>query len=532
MSAKAKIIVSDRIYIPANDIDLEDVEKRYARRLYSEGDCRKCNNRSERHNYLCDECPAYQGEINFHKTRMFGSKHYVGIPLGDRELMGDLFDIHPRDYKIVDKRVDTEFDYKIKTTLKPRPHQKKSIRKWMERGYGMLKAPPRSGKTPTMLMISIGTGRKTLMLANQKEFLDQFLGHVEEFTNLPKLQKKTGKRLYGYIKKLKDLEDLQIAVSPYQQFMSEKGQELWREVRKHFGFLWVDEGHKGNAKEFAKVLNSSTARYRGAVTATDKRKDGRQYIMQYIIGPVVSKIKVPQMKAKVIIHDLDFVKTRSAYKGKGGWSYCMRFLANHEKRNKFMLELLAKDIEAGHNIVLPLYTKEHIFLITRLINTIHGKGTAESFTGDKGCDRDAILDRARSGKTRVIVGVRSLLQLGLNVPAWTCLYWFMPMNNEPNWYQESSRILTPEEGKRTPLIRMFVDSEVKLCLGCWAQTYKQTLKFKHKPTETALERAAALYKKLGGRHEAYDPDELDDGDSTPVRTKVKELKMPGLFRRN
>lgn len=531
MSARAKIIVSDKVYVPANDIDLEDVEKRYARRLYSEGDCRKCDNRSERHNYLCDECPAYQGHLVLHKTRMFGSKQYVGIPLGDRAELKKLFDIDVRDYRIVDKRVNNDFDYKVKTTLKPRPHQKKSIRKWVERGYGMLKAPPRSGKTPTMLMISVKSGKRTLMLANQKEFLDQFLKHVEDFTNLPALQEKTGKRLFGYIKKEKDLEDLQIAVSPYQQFMSEKGKELWKKVRKEFGFLWVDEGHKGNAKEFARVLNTSTARFRGAVTATDKRKDGRQYIMQQIIGPVVSKIKVPQMQAKIIIHDLDFVKTRSAYKGKGGWSYCMRFLANHEKRNKFMLELLAKDLEAGHNIVLPLYTKEHIFLITRLINSIHGKGTAESFTGDKGCDRDVILDRARSGKTRVVVGVRSLLQLGLNVPAWTCLYYFMPMNNEPNWYQESSRILTPEEGKRTPVIRMFVDSEVKLVLGCWANTYKQTLKFKHKPTDKAAERASALFKKLGGRHEAYDPDELDDGDMTPVRAKLSQPKMPGLFRR-
>lgn len=207
----------------------------------------------------------------------------------------------------------------------------------------------------------------------------------------------------------------------------------------------------------------------------------------------------------------------------------MKFLANHEKRNKFMLEMIGKDLESDHNIIIPLYTREHVSYITRMINSIYGKGTAEEFTGDRKCDRDGILDRARSGKTRVVVGIRSLLQLGLNVPAWTCLYYFMPMNNEPNWYQESSRILTPAEGKRKPVIRMFVDSEVKLVLGCWAQTYKQTVtKFKHKPTETARERAGELFEKLGSHHKKYDPDEEDD---TPSKTKNKELKMPGLFRR-
>lgn len=385
-----------------------------------------------------------------------------------------------------------------------------------------------SHNTPTMLMISINKGQRTLMLASQKEFLDQFLDHVKQFTNLPALEEKTGKKLFGYIKKVEDLEHLQIAVSPYQKFMSEKGQILWKEVSKHFGMVWVDEGHKGNAPQFATILNSSRAHYRGAVTATDKRKDGRQYLMQQIVGPVVSSIKVPQMRAKVILHIMDFVKTRAAYKGKAGWSYCMKFLANHEKRNLFMLDLLSKDIQNDRNIVIGCYTREHVSYITRMINSREGKGTAEEFTGDRKCDREGILDRARSGKTRVVVGIRSLIQLGLNVPAWNCLYYFMPMNNEPNWYQESSRILTPEEGKQTPLIRMFVDSEVKLVLGCWAQTYKQTLSYKHKPTSTARERAAELYSKLGGRHEKFD---LEENDSKPEVTKNKQLKTPGLFRR-
>lgn len=532
MSAKPKIIISDRIYIPSRDIDLEDVAKRYARRLYSEGDCRKCDNRSERHNYLCDECPAYQGHIILHKEKGIGSEHYVGIPLGDRAEIGELFDINYGDYKIVDKRVDKDFKYEVTTDLVPRPHQKTSIKKWVKKGYGVLKAPPRSGKTPTMLMISVQLGKRTLMLASQKEFLDQFLDHVEKFTNLPELQEQTGKKLYGYIKKEEDLKDLQIAVSPYQKFMSEKGQKLWKKVCKHFGILWIDEGHKGNAPEFAKVINSSRARYRGAVTATDKRKDGRQYLMEQIVGPVVSEIKVPQMTAKIIIHIMDFVKTRAKYTGKGGWSYCMRFLSKHEKRNEFMFEMIGKDLEAGHNIVLPLYTKEHIAYVTRIINDRFGKGTAESFTGDRKCDRDGILDRARAGKTRVVVGVRSLLQLGLNVPAWTCLYYFMPMNNEPNWFQESSRILTPEDGKRTPVIRMFVDPNIKLVVGCWAQTYKQTLKFKHKPTAKAEERARELFNGMGGRHAAYDPDELDDDTTAVTRTKNTALRSPGLFRRN
>lgn len=532
MSAKPKIIISDRIYVPSRDIDMEDIEKRYQRRLYSEGDCRNCDNRTERHNHLCDNCPAFHGEIFLAKEKMIGDEHYVGIPLGDRADVPKLFDIRYKDYRIIDRRVDSPFTVNVKTTLKPRHQQAKSIDEWEEAGYGMIKAPPRSGKTPTMLMISVRSGQRTLLLANQKEFLNQFLEHVQEFTNLPRLQEKTGKRLFGYIKDASDLKDLQIAVSPYQKFMSEKGQKLWKKVRKHFGFVWVDEAHKGNAPEFAKVLNSVRAKKRGGVTATDKRKDGRHFLMRHIVGPVVSEIKVEQLKAKVIVQPMPFVKTRAKYRGKAGWAYCMRFLANHDKRNAFMLDMIAKDLEAGHNIVIPLYTKEHIAYITRMINSIHGKKTAESFTGDRTCDRDGIIERARAGKTRVVVGVRSLLQLGINVPAWTCLYYFMPMNNEPNWYQESSRILTPMEDKKQPLIRMFVDPEVRLVLGCWVSTYRQTLKFGHKPTDLARERASELFAKYNPRENADDSfDDLSDSSHKVHRTKNQGPKMPGLFRR-
>jgi len=184
MSAKPKIIISDRIYIPSRDIDLEDVAKRYARRLYSEGDCRKCDNRSERHNYLCDECPAYQGHIILHKEKGIGSEHYVGIPLGDRAEIGELFDINYDDYKIVDKRVDKDFKYEVTTDLVPRPHQKTSIKKWVKKGYGVLKAPPRSGKCVdgnTLIHTDSGTMRMEDLFAGipfegEEQLIEQKFG--------------------------------------------------------------------------------------------------------------------------------------------------------------------------------------------------------------------------------------------------------------------------------------------------------------------------------------------------------------------
>lgn len=501
-----KIVLRDRMYIPIHLIDERAAEKRYTHTFYDDKVCNRCENRPERHNYICDTCEAYQGTNKVANEVVVGDTHYIGVPMGDR-YNTDRIGVDPTEFEIVDKRCKQKFRLPVKMVkgFELRDYQLKPFSRLIKKKYGIFEAPPRSGKTPTMLCTGVELGYRVIMIADQKEFLQQFLDHVQEFTNLPKLEKKLGKKLFGFIKKPEDTKNFEIAVVTYQSLLSEKGQKMLKLINKRYGTVLIDEVHSSGALEYSRVLNKLAQRVRIGCTGTVTRKDGRHKITRQIVGPVTAKAKISQLKASVYVHVLDYVKSKSAYRGKAGFSYCVNFLSNHKKRNEEILEWIGKDLAKGHSIVVAMMRKEHILEMTKRVNDLYGANTAGYIIGgasNKSAQalREQTIDKAKAGKLRVIFGTRSLLQRGLNVVPWSMLYNVMPINNPSNWKQESSRILTPDPDgkKRDPAIRLFVDSNIGLSLGCFVPTYKQCLALGHKPTDTARERASKMMALKGG----------------------------------
>lgn len=522
-----EIIVRERMFVPVHLVDEKKVMKRYRHRFYEEHACRKCPNLRDRHNYVCNKCEFYLGQNATVSRLIVDDIEYFGFPLGDRKEIAKTFDIVPSELGVVDLRTRAKRRYPVKLIgLKPYDYQAPAVKKLGANGFGVLKAPPRSGKTPTMLYTGLTEWKyRIAVIADQKEFLEQFLDHVEDFTNLPDLQEKHKKKLFGFGKKPQDFEDFEIIVCTYQTFLSDNGKKLLKLLNKNYGTMFVDEVHSSGALEYSRILNNLRSRIRIGATGTDDRKDGKYKIVEQVMGPVSALIDIPQLQANIYVHPLDFVKTKAAYKGRAGFTNCISFLTKHKKRNQFIIDWILKDLEKGHSIVIPVYRKEHVWELVKMINDQFGKKVADGFTGGAKnkadlAKRKQVLTDAKSGKIRVVIGIRSLMQRGLNVPRWSMIYCIMPINNEPNWKQESSRILTPFENKRPPGIRLFVDENIGMPLGCFVATYKQSLKFKHKATDVAHERALALMEKhnskRGGGRGAETDAFMDDSRATRV----------------
>lgn len=525
-----KIIVSDKMYIPRIDLSEKRVKKEYFHDFFSDQGCRACELRPERPVQACKGCENFNGSYRLAKSRIIGNTEYIGLPLGDRENIEEKMRIDFDDYKIVDKRTRTPFDYKVKIDLGEDrdwfSYQLKTVKKMKEAKYGLFVLPPRSGKSLTALKLAIELGYKVLLMADQYDFLNQFIGDIEESTNLPALQEKTGKKLYGFIKKKEDLKDIQIGIITYQSFLSEKGRKLLRQCNKVFGTVIVDEVQATGAPEFAMVMNSLKARYRFGCTGTEKRKDGKDKITALVVGGVKSKIMRAQLVAKMLAVDTG-MKSKGVFKGKPGFVKLGKNLAGNKPRNNLIISWILKDLEAGHSIVVPCHFKDHIFEIVKRVNATVGYEVAAAFVGGGGKknkdDRDRIKKLAGERKIRVVVGIRKLLQRGINVKPWSCLYYIMPMNNEPNWKQESSRILTPDPAKRQPVIRFFVDTGHQASLKYCANTWRQALEFKHQPTEVAEERMRQWLRNVKRDiSEDYDPEQ-------EVETSLITKKDNGMF---
>ncbi len=533
----SSIIIRDKIYVPVRLIDADAVAEHYTRRLYDDRACAKCEYRQDRHSYLCDTCEAYLDKVRLFSRKDIGGKHYLGLPIGDKRNFTKVTGLDFEGLRIRDRRVLAPFDYRIKFLATLRDYQEPVVTKFLKKKYGLLEAPPRTGKTLMMLYICLELGQRTVILADQYEFLRQFEYHITghaksdtpKCTNLPELQDKYGVKLFGMPKTDEDFKNFQFFLMTYQQFLSEvRGKDRFRKLARNVGTLAIDEVHSAAASEYSKVLSMFPSRYKFGVTATVNRKDGRQFIIKNILGPVVAKSSREALTPVVYVHKTKFVP-RSAYNnGRRSWVFAMQALARDKGRNKMIVDQIIRDLKAGHNIVIPVLFKKHVFELQDMINKAWGSKICDVFIGVQGAkgkaERENILDRAKRGRTRVVVGIRRILQRGLNVPAWSCIYEIAPISNKPNFKQESTRICTPMEGKNQPIIRLFYDMELGQSIGCARNTLKHCASFKYKFSDRPEQRNAVKeIMSTGGRRGRQ------EGEFDPVDEQFKPVRSKGLF---
>lgn len=529
-TSKPRIYIRERVYIPIKYVrDKEDLKDSYTKRFFDDKACKACDYLPERFSDMCEVCPAYKGTVKLYSFKNVRGINYVGLPIGDKRNIEKYAGIVFDDFVIKDVRKIVPFDYNVKFSLQLRPHQKKLVATFLDKAYGLLEAPPRFGKTVCMLSISITLGNKTLVLASQHEFLQQYIYHIEgneqkgipKCTNLPELQLKYKKKLYGFPKTDADFKNFQIFTMTYHQFMDEvSGKNRFNKIMPYIGMVQVDEVHKASAPEFSKVVSMFPARYRMGVTGTVERKDGKHYVIKKVIGPVVARSKVESMTPMVYIHETGIRIARVPKH----WTFAMLNLAKNKKRNNLIIDQAVADVKAGHSVVIPLMFKKHIVEIVNGINDKYGKPIAVGFIGGGGDKnkkyRDDILSGVSKGKIKVVVGIRSLLQLGLNVPRWSCIYTAMPISNEPNYKQETSRVRTPMDGKKQPIIRLFYDECMGQSTGCAKNCVTHMKGFKYQFSNDEKTRAALAYFATKARRGSSDSS--DDDDFTPVRAAYDE----------
>lgn len=488
---KTKIIVREKIWIPSAAVNVGSLKEIYTTHRYEEQMCRKCEYRAERFNYQCETCEGYKGVIKLYALKTINGEPHIGLPVGAKAKFERHTGLLFSECRIVDRRTDAPFHTPIEFIATLRDYQVPVCEKFLKKKYGLICAPPRTGKTLLLLYCCLQLGQRTLILASQNEFLEQFIDHIRgnekegipKCTNLPELEVKLKKKLYGFPKTDEDFETFQFFFMTPNQFYSEKnGKDRLRRISKIVGTVAADEVHRSAATEFAKVISYIPAKYRLGASATPERKDGLDFVVRATIGPIVASSDIEALTPTVILHKTEVVCKRS-FPGRAGWVRAMQFLSKDEKRNALIVDWVMKDLANGHNIVIPVYYKNHVLLLQDMINKRYGKKICETFIGGGTVKnkeaRKETLSRVKANKTRVIVGIRSLLQLGLNVPSWSCIYTCMPISNSPNLRQETSRVRTPMEGKRDPVIRLFFDAELGQSIGCARSSLKHLISFKY-----------------------------------------------------
>jgi superfamily II DNA or RNA helicase len=325
---------------------------------------------------------------------------------------------------------------------------------------GVIKAPPRSGKTLLSLELISRVGCKAIIIATQKEWLLQFQETLIGSSTSPAMFDLKPEQV-KVCKKLADFRDTDICLATPQQFMSPGGKILLKKIRSLFAVVVTDEVHMTPAAQTSIVLAQFNSTYRIGLSGTPERKqEGLYRIVEDLFGPVIYEAQVARLRPLVeVLHT--GIKIDEPSRSQAGFTYFVGRLEGNKKRLVLIAKEALRRAAEGHTVMIPLQRVAIVKALTKLINEEHGERDQIAVIFDGTLKKEArkkALDQIKLGQRRIVVGNARLLSTGLNIPRLSCLLEVTCSSNRPQAIQRTARILTPLEGKPDPLVVYFLDN--------------------------------------------------------------------------
>jgi superfamily II DNA or RNA helicase len=250
-----------------------------------------------------------------------------------------------------EKKGSTKFTAHL--TLKA--HQEEAFHQAIKKDFGVIVAPPGSGKTVLGLAIIAEKKQPALIIVHRKQLADQWIDRIESFLMIQK--KDIGKITGGKIQSGK-LITVAMIQSLTKVFNSADGLTLCQQ----FGTIIVDECHHVPAETYRSVISKLHSFYLYGLTATPFRKYNDGKLIFTYIGDLVAEIKASQVenlpKAKIVIRNTSLSVPFDSKTDK--FETLSKVLVHDSARNKVIIEDVMAELNLGKKVVLISERKEHI----------------------------------------------------------------------------------------------------------------------------------------------------------------------------
>ena len=360
------------------------------------------------------------------------------------------------DRRLTSKKIRVKFDGEL------RNYQKVAVEKLQNEEFGVLVAPPGSGKTVMACSIIAKKKVSTLVIVNRQTLLDQWKSRLGEFLLLEgevcKAGEYSGKRKKpsGKI----DVASLQTLVKL----------EFQKKIFQDYGLVIIDECHHVPAVSVISLLEKCTSRNILGLTATPKRKDRLEKLLYFQCGSikhVVSDPDAENFQKEVFVCTTGF----NALQEDGNplpihlfWD----FLTANKERNR----LIAKDIvevsSAKRKVLVLSDRKEHLNKIIEavqeqrgdeiLISHINGVLSKKNRESELSAFRQGIT----SGKPSCLFATASLIGEGFDMPELDTLVLAMPISFKGRLIQYAGRLHRRSKEKKDVRVYDYLDRQSAL----------------------------------------------------------------------
>lgn len=321
---------------------------------------------------------------------------------------------------------------------------------------GIGKARPGFGKTVVSTYIASKIGLKTCIVIDNENLLNQWVESFLKFTDLKPED-------IGLIKGKHFVVDRPVVIATVQTLLSKIKTDMHKNFQlmdaARFGLVFYDEVHNtSSSSKYAKAsLMFRTKNFIG-LSATPFQSGTAEVLMKNTIGEIIYETKHYDLKPIYILNYYDS-------KLSGKYSYVMGRMADYIKRKAFynsviikspeylniILRLIKKRLAEGHTIIILVFTKAQIKLISEGLDAAAIEH--RRFYGD---EKDA-LDKAN---VRVVVATYSYAGKGFDFEQLSSLILGTNLAGKKSLIQVIGRILrnaTEGKTKLAPVVDDLID---------------------------------------------------------------------------
>lgn len=321
---------------------------------------------------------------------------------------------------------------------KRQPEAVETVLKVIREDYGaILSVPTGYGKTAMSLKIISELGRLALFVVNTGDLLEQAVRAFRKFSPDVRI---------GVIQgTVYQVDNVDIVVGMMQTLASRMPD------MSMFGTLVIDEAHTVCCRWLSRCLFNCPARYRLAVSATPKRADGMERVLNWHFGSGGFFLR-EDSSSRSFRPSVRRINFGSRYVPSGSLSRVsiISSLCDSRPRNSIITDVITDAYREGRRIMCGSERKDQLTLLrAMLVFSDVVEDDILILTADTKNRRELVLSNYR-----IILGTYKLIETGLNVPEFDTAVWCSPRSKAQ---QFCGRVLREHPDKKVPLIIDFVD---------------------------------------------------------------------------
>lgn len=349
------------------------------------------------------------------------------IPLGLLEAVEMMLILKDVDYEVIDERVYRRFTkMKIGSNIKLRDYQEEAVDEAIARKRSLIQLPTGAGKTLVGIYLTKELGVPTVFYVHKKELLYQTARSYRENLVFPqcsnctdKKKKKDGKCEYKKCP-VGIIGDGNLEFKPITIAMIQSATRLPAKLFTDYGLMIGDEVHHVAADTYFEIAKNTKSEYVVGLSATIRREDGKELMLQAGIGPISYNISISELirrgyLAKPHIHALRVSPVMFSKKDRYHAIYEKAIVYNAERNDKIALQ--AVELAEFGPVYIHVRLIDHGEILKNKINRLLGPGATKAVFihgKDKSAYRNEILDKFKADKQRILVS--TLLGEGVDLP--------------------------------------------------------------------------------------------------------------------